>query len=144
MDDDGIDPGSDRGIDPGSEQVPPAGDVAPSAVAVAEPLRDAGSPAPADLAADLADSAARLPIEALGQVELKVEVVLGRARLRLQELLDVRPGQSVELDRARNSPVDVLVNGTLFARGDIVVIDDTNLGVRVSEIIGNDFTKESR
>ena len=144
MDDDGIDPGSDRGIDPGSEQVPAAGDVAPSAVAVAEPLRDAGSQTPADFAADLADSGARLPIEALGQVELKVEVVLGRARLRLQELLDVRPGQSVELDRARNSPVDVLVNGTLFARGDIVVIDDTNLGVRVSEIIGNDFTKESR
>ncbi|MDA8283607.1 MAG: FliM/FliN family flagellar motor switch protein [Actinomycetota bacterium] len=79
---------------------------------------------------------ARLPIEALGEVELKVEVILGRARLRLQDLLDVRPGQAVELDRTRNSPVDVLVNGTLFARGEIVVIDDTNLGVRVSEVVG--------
>lgn len=82
--------------------------------------------------------AGRTPIEALGDVELKVEVVLGRARLRLQELLDVRPGQAVELDRARNAPVDVLVNGMLFARGEIVVIDDTNLGVRVSEVIGSD------
>ncbi len=88
--------------------------------------------------------ASRMPIETLGQVELKVEVVLGRARLRLHELLDVRPGQSLELDRARNSPVDVLVNGTLFARGDIVVIDDTNLGVRVSEVIGADLSKEGR
>lgn len=78
----------------------------------------------------------RLPIEALGEVELKVEVILGRARLRLQDLLEVRPGQAVELDRTRNSPVDVLVNGTLFARGEIVVIDDTNLGVRVSEVVG--------
>lgn len=78
----------------------------------------------------------RLPIEALGDVELKVEVILGRARLRLQDLLEVRPGQAVELDRTRNSPVDVLVNGTLFARGEIVVIDDTNLGVRVSEVVG--------
>lgn len=86
----------------------------------------------------------RMPIEALGDVELKVEVVLGRARLRLQELLDVRPGQAVELDRARNSPVDVLVNGTLFARGEIVVIDDTNLGVRVSEVVGSDPVKEGR
>jgi flagellar motor switch protein FliN len=86
----------------------------------------------------------RMPIETLGQVEMKVEVVLGRARLRLQELLDVRPGQSLELDRARNAPVDVLVNGTLFARGDIVVIDDTNLGVRISEVIGTDLTKEGR
>ncbi len=86
----------------------------------------------------------RLPIEMLGQVELKVEVVLGRARLRLQELLDVRPGQSLELDRSRTSPVDILVNGTLFARGDIVVIDDTNLGVRVSEVIGSDVSREGR
>ena len=125
----------------------------PSAVAVAEPAPvhapvQSGASSPATVAADVvgdyADAGARMPIEALGQVELKVEVVLGRARLRLQELLDVRPGQSVELDRARNSPVDVLVNGTLFARGDIVVIDDTNLGVRVSEVIGNDFTKEAR
>ncbi|MDA8292607.1 MAG: FliM/FliN family flagellar motor switch protein [Actinomycetota bacterium] len=91
-----------------------------------------------------AAGASRMPIETLGQVELKVEVVLGRARLRLHELLDVRPGQSLELDRARNSPVDILVNGTLFARGDIVVIDDTNLGVRVSEVVGGDLAREGR
>ena len=99
---------------------------------------------PPEAAAARAESAriARLPIEALGDVELKVEVVLGRARLRLQELLDVRPGQAVELDRARNSPVDVLVNGTLFARGEIVVIDDMNLGVRVTEVVGLDQVKE--
>ncbi len=142
---------SDHGIDtaPAGE----AGASVPSAVAVADPApvqvplhspTPAPAPAAADVVGDYADAGARMPIEALGQVELKVEVVLGRARLRLQELLDVRPGQSVELDRARNSPVDVLVNGTLFARGDIVVIDDTNLGVRVSEVIGNDFTKEAR
>ncbi len=102
---------------------------------------DGAGPAEAE---EMLRSPNRLPIETLGQVELKVEVVLGRARLRLQELLEVRPGQSVELDRARNSPVDVLVNGTLFARGDIVVIDDTNLGVRVSEIVGNELVKEGR
>ena len=84
----------------------------------------------------------RLPIEALADVELKVEVILGRARLRLQELLEVRPGQAIELDRARNSPVDVLINSTLFARGEIVVIDDTNLGVRITEIVGSDPGKE--
>lgn len=101
-------------------------------------------PAPSGAAEEYLATVGRMPIEALGQVELKVEVVLGRARLRLQELLDVRPGQSLELDRARNSPVDVLVNGTLFARGDIVVIDETNLGVRVSEVIGADLAKEGR
>jgi flagellar motor switch protein FliN/FliY len=80
----------------------------------------------------------------LQDVELKVEVVLGHARLRLSELLAVRPGQAIELDRTRNSPVDVLVNGTLFARGEIVVIDDTNLGVRVVEIVGGDQPREPR
>jgi flagellar motor switch protein FliN/FliY len=95
-------------------------------------------PAPQHASTNDGARTSRTPIEALGDVELKVEVVLGRARLRLQELLDVRPGQAVELDRARNAPVDVLVNGMLFARGEIVVIDDTNLGVRVSEVVGSD------
>ncbi len=111
---------------------PPTAEVAPTEPAVSPGLRvvePAGAPAGGG-------RVARLPIEALGEVELKVEVILGRARLRLQDLLDVRPGQAIELDRTRNSPVDVLVNGTLFARGEIVVIDDTNLGVRVSEVVG--------
>ncbi len=101
-------------------------------------------PASAGVSAGAGARGGRLPIEALGDVELKVDVVLGRARLRLQELLDVRPGQAIELDRARNSPVEVLVNGTLFARGEIVVIDDANLGVRVTEIVGFDAAKEGR
>ncbi|HEY3942696.1 MAG TPA: FliM/FliN family flagellar motor switch protein [Acidimicrobiales bacterium] len=79
-----------------------------------------------------------LPIEALQDVELKVEVVLGRARLALRELLEVHPGSTIELDRSRNSPVDVLVNGTLFARGDIVVIDDAELGVQIEEVVAHD------
>jgi len=115
------------------DDIPPSGDTGLTAYPVAgsDVSRRAGAP--------------RMSIETLGQVEMKVEVVLGRARMRLHELLDVRPGQSLELDRARNSPVDVLVNGTLFARGDIVVIDDTNLGVRVSEVVGaSDITKEGR
>ena len=86
----------------------------------------------------------RMPLEALGDVELTVEVVLGRARLRLHELLDARPGHALELDRSRNSPVDVLVNGTLFARGEMVLIDDSMLGVRITEVIGADLVEEAR
>jgi flagellar motor switch protein FliN/FliY len=87
---------------------------------------------------------ASLPIEALQDVEMKVEVVLGRARLRLQELLDIRTGQVIELDRTRNSPVEVLVNGTLFARGEIVVIDETHLGVRIGEVVTVESSREAR
>jgi flagellar motor switch protein FliN/FliY len=87
---------------------------------------------------------ASLPIEALQDVEMKVEVVVGRARLRLQELLDIRTGQVIELDRTRNSPVEVLVNGTLFARGEIVVIDETHLGVRIGEVVTVENSRETR
>jgi flagellar motor switch protein FliN/FliY len=85
---------------------------------------------------------AGLPIEALQDVEMRVEVVLGRARLRLQELLDIRTGQVIELDRTRSSPVEVLVNGTLFARGEIVVIDETHLGVRIGEVVTLENSRE--
>lgn len=129
-------PGGGVATDPGViPSLPGDGDAGPQ-------LRVVEPPEAAQARAE-ANRIARLPIEALGDVELKVEVVLGRARLRLQELLDVRPGQAIELDRARNAPVDVLVNGTLFARGEIVVIDDTNLGVRVTEVVGLDPVKET-
>ena len=59
----------------------------------------------------------------------------GGRRLALRELLEVHPGSTIELDRSRNSPVDVLVNGTLFARGEIVVIDDSELGVQIEEVV---------
>jgi flagellar motor switch protein FliN/FliY len=83
-------------------------------------------------------------IELLHDVELKVEVVLGRARLPLRDLLALRPGSTIELDRTRNSPVDVLVNGTLFARGDIVVIDDAELGVQIDAVVGAEGTRPGR
>ena len=83
-------------------------------------------------------------IELLHDVELKVEVVLGRARLPLRDLLSLRPGSTIELDRTRNSPVDVLVNGTLFARGDIVVIDDAELGVQIETVVGAEVARPGR
>jgi flagellar motor switch protein FliN len=74
-------------------------------------------------------------IAILGDVELRVDVILGRARRTLQDLLGIRPSQTIELDRQRNSPVEILVNNKPFALGEIVVIDETNLGVRVLEIL---------
>jgi flagellar motor switch protein FliN/FliY len=55
--------------------------------------------------------------------------------MTVRDLLSLTPGSVVELDRAAGSPVDVLVNGTLIARGEVVVIDE-EFGIRISEIIG--------
>lgn len=75
------------------------------------------------------------PLELLHGVEMSVSVELGRTRMFMRDLLGLRAGGIVELDRAAGSPVDLLVNGTLLARGEVVVVED-ELGVRITEIVG--------
>ena len=74
-------------------------------------------------------------LEFLGEVELGVTAELGRARLTVRNVLNLAPGSFVELDRTAGCPVDVLVNGTLIARGEVVVVDE-EFGIRISEIVG--------
>jgi flagellar motor switch protein FliN/FliY len=73
------------------------------------------------------------PLETLSNVELAVTVELGRTRLLMKDLLSLRPGSVVELDRHVGAPVDVFVNSTLLAHGEVVVVDD-ELGVRITAI----------
>jgi len=75
------------------------------------------------------------PIELLHGVEMAVTVELGHTRMTMRELLNLRVGSIVELDRPAGGPVDIVVNGTLLARGDVVVVDD-ELGVRITEVVG--------
>jgi flagellar motor switch protein FliN len=71
----------------------------------------------------------------LRDVVMGLSVELGRTRMTVRELLSLTPGTIVQLDRAAGSPVDLLVNGTLIARGEVVVVDE-EFAVRVSEIVG--------
>ena len=71
----------------------------------------------------------------LGDVEMGVTAELGRTQLTVRDVLNLTPGSIVELDRAAGSPVDVVVNGTLIARGEVVVIDE-EFGIRITEILG--------
>ena len=66
-------------------------------------------------------------------VALEIVVVLGRARLNVHELLQLRTGSVIELGPA-GGLVEVLANGTLVARGEVVVVGD-DLGVRITEIL---------
>lgn len=75
------------------------------------------------------------PIELLGDVEMGVTVELGRTRMLVRDILELSPGSVIELDRAAGAPIDVLVNGTLIARGEVVVIDE-EFGIRITEVIG--------
>jgi len=73
-------------------------------------------------------------IEMLHGVDLEVAVELGRTRMTVRELLALSPGDVLELDRAAGSPADLLVNGRLIARGEVVVVDE-DFGLRITEIV---------
>ena len=85
-------------------------------------------------AATVAQSAGRPGIELLHGVAMEVTVELGRTRMSVRELLALSPGDVLELDRAAGSPADLLVNGRLIARGEVVVVDE-DFALRVTEIV---------
>ena len=60
----------------------------------------------------------------------------------LRDILQLAPGSVIELDRAAGGPVDLLVNNTLVARGEVVVIDE-EFGLRVTEVVGYDPNKSA-
>lgn len=71
-------------------------------------------------------------------VPLDVTVEIGSAKKKVKEILDFTQGTIIELERQAGAPVDVIVNGHLIAKGDVVVIDD-NFAVRITEIIKSKF-----
>jgi flagellar motor switch protein FliN len=82
-------------------------------------------------------AAPRRGIEMLHGVDMEVTVELGRTRMTVRDLLALAPGAVLELDRAAGSAADLLVNGRLIARGEVVVVDE-DFGLRVTEIVDTD------
>ncbi len=84
------------------------------------------------------DAASTVPLpqnmELIHDVPLQVTVRLGKSRMTIREILDLGEGSIVELDKLAGEPVDLLVNGKLVAKGEVVVIDE-NFGFRVKDII---------
>jgi flagellar motor switch protein FliN/FliY len=78
-------------------------------------------------------------LDMLRDVEMEVTCELGRTRMTVRQLLALAPGDVVELDRLAGSPADLLVNGTLLARGEVVVVDEA-FGLRITEIVTRDAT----
>lgn len=70
-------------------------------------------------------------------IPLKLSVILGRTRRNIAEVLKLTPGSIVELDRLENEPVEVLVNDTLIARGEVVVVKEY-FGVRITDIMSTE------
>mgnify|MGYP004648857457 CR=1 FL=1 len=71
-------------------------------------------------------------------VPLNVSVEIGSTTKKVKEILEFSQGTIIELERQAGAPVDIIVNGNLIAKGDVVVIDD-NFAVRITEIIKSKF-----
>ena len=65
---------------------------------------------------------------------LDIEVILGTALKRIQDILSLAPGAIVELDRLVEEPVQITVNGTPIAQGEVVIVNE-NFGVRITHIM---------
>jgi flagellar motor switch protein FliN/FliY len=73
-------------------------------------------------------------IDLIVDIPVRITVELGRTRKTIGEVLALGPGSVVELNKMAGEPVDVLVNGKLIARGEVVVIDES-FGIRVTEVV---------
>ena len=129
-------------------------DLADSLLTKLKPSAPAGQPAPApEPSAGAGTAPAVQPVqfgsfEGAGQpaptapsnldllidVPMQVTVELGRTKMQIKDILNLGPGSIIELDKLAGEPVDLLVNGKLIAKGEVVVIDE-NFGVRVTDIV---------
>ncbi|MBS4213037.1 MULTISPECIES: flagellar motor switch protein FliN [Neobacillus] len=73
-------------------------------------------------------------LDLLMDISLELVVELGRTKKKINEILELTQGSIIELDRVSGEPVDVLINGKIVAKGEVVVIDDY-FGIRITEIL---------
>jgi flagellar motor switch protein FliN/FliY len=73
-------------------------------------------------------------LELVRDIKVMLTVELGRTEMMIQDILELTAGKVLELDRLAGEPLDIVVNGTLLARGEVVVVDE-NFGVRITSII---------
>lgn len=71
-------------------------------------------------------------------VDMTLAVEIGRTKMPVRDVLDLEPGAIVELDRSAGAPADVLLNGRVVAKGEVVVVDGGDYGVRITKILGPD------
>lgn len=73
-------------------------------------------------------------LRALENIEVEMSVEVGRTEISISELLRLNEGSVVELDRLAGEPLDILVNGTMIAKGEVVMVGE-RFGIRFSDIV---------
>lgn len=73
-------------------------------------------------------------IDLIRDIQVTLTVELGRTDMVIEEVTGLTPGKVVELDKLAGEPLDILINGKLLAKGEVVVVDE-NFGIRITSII---------
>lgn len=81
-------------------------------------------------------------IDAMLNVDMNIQVVLGHSRMPIADLLKLSRGSVIELDRRIGEPVDIVINQSLVARGDLIKVGESRIGISLTEIV-KDYIFES-
>ncbi len=81
-------------------------------------------------------------IDAMLNVGMNIQIVLGYSRMPIADLLNLSRGSVIELDKKIGESVDVIVNQSLVARGDLIKVGDNRIGISLTEIV-KDYIAES-
>lgn len=73
-------------------------------------------------------------LDSILDIPVTISMEVGRSKINIRNLLQLNQGSVVELDRIAGEPLDVLVNGTLIAHGEVVVVND-KFGIRLTDVI---------
>ena len=82
---------------------------------------------------DLSEEESR-KLETILDIPVNISMEVGRTKISIRNLLQLNQGSVVELDRVAGEPLDVLINGTLIAHGEVVVVND-KFGIRLTDVI---------
>jgi len=86
------------------------------------------------LEASRGDTSEKVDLDVLLDIPVTLQLEIGRAKVSIRNLLSYTQGSVIEMDRLAGEPLDLLVNGTLIAHGEVVVIND-KFGVRLTDVI---------
>ncbi len=135
--DDALQDQADSPVEDGaSEAEDPWGDALSqqAEAAVADVGGDIDAASFSELQAGRGDSSEKVDLDVLLDIPVTLQLEIGRAKVSIRNLLSYTQGSVVEMDRLAGEPLDLLVNGTLIAHGEVVVIND-KFGVRLTDVI---------
>jgi flagellar motor switch protein FliN/FliY len=104
------------------------------AAAMAEQQAAAASSADVEPEAPVAVGASDVKLDVILDVPVQLSLEVGRTRLPIRSLLQLNQGSVVELERTSGEPLDVFVNGTLVAHGEVVVVNE-KFGIRLTDVV---------